>query len=403
MTATMNKEDVKLSFVDISKIDWAAVRELAGASVPQLAKNAQQELVKRLKNKELKKPYAKVGLIKGALYIRFKDGNDHLEDVLLVKGWKEPDQELDQSPAYQKKVKEFIDSRKDLLQAVETGKDMIKQYSVQMTGLLDELKELAKAAEAAAKKNQQPEPAALTRASQLVTAGQKIKKMADDRFNDQVHPPFEVNRTVTKPDDVEAIDVSDWGKSWFLQKVAPAYQKANEYTRLVETTMEQLIAAKGALDRWTVAGDDKIGNYTKQVQDAVDLVNKEFAAAKSVWAMSPIDNFEYGLQQDLKNIQNYIQQDKTELAQRTVDNAAGKAQKAAGSMKIMLKHLDKMRDAAKPAETVPSNLKKNPALANNLAAIKQALDEAKSYDKECQGYLKAGLVVFTKIKKELQA
>lgn len=403
MTATMNKEDVKLSFADISKIDWAAVRELAGASVPQLAKNAQQELVKRLKNKEIKKPYAKVGLIKGALYIRFKDGNDHLEDVLLVKGWKEPDQGPDQSPAYQKKVKEFIDSRQELLEAVETGKAIIKQYSLQMTELLDELKELAKDAETAAKKKQPPDQSALTLASQLVVAGQKIKKMSEDRFNDKVHPPFETNRTVTKPDDVEAIDVSDWGKSWFLQKVAPAYQKANEYNRLVETSLDQLIAAKGALDRWTVAGDDAVGNYAKQVQDALDIVNKEFAAAKNVWGMSPIDNFEYGLQQDFKSVERNIKEGTVDLGQRTLDNAAGKAQKAANNLKIVLKHLDKMRDAAKPAETVPSNLKKNPALANNLAAIKQALDDAKAYDKECQGYLKAGLVVFTKIKKLMQA
>lgn len=403
MTATMNKEDVKLTFVDISKIDWAAVRELAGASVPQLAKNAQQELVKRLKNKEIKKPYAKVGLIKGALYIRFKDGNDHLEDVLLVKGWKEPEAGPDQSPAYQKKVKEFIDSRKELLDAVETGKDIVKHYAGQVEALLDEIKGLAKDAETAAKKKLQPDPASITRANQLLVAAAKIKKMATDRFDDTIHPPFDKHRTITKPEDVEAIDVSDWGKSWYLQKVTPAYQKANEYVRLIETATEQMAAAKTSLDRWTLAGDDQLTNYTKQVEAALAIVNKEFAAAKNVWGMSPIDNFTYGLEQDFKSVERNIKEGTVELGQRTLDNAAGKAQKAANNLKIVLKHLDKVRDAAKPAETVPSSLKKNPALAGNLAAIKQVLDDAKTYDKECQAHLKAGLLVFAKIKKLMQA
>lgn len=398
MAGTMKKEDVKLSYDDLDTIDWTEVRNTAGQAVPQLAKNVVKDLLKQKKNKEIKKPYAKVGLIGGDMYLRFKDGSSHLDDVLLVKGWTQPGQAPVRDRAYQKLVDDFIDDRKALLTAVKDGGQIIKHLGMQIEVLLGQIKELAKLAETGAKKGQ-PDMTAIPAAGKIVAAATRLFNQAQAQFDNRVHPPFDTHRTITKPDGVDAIDVSDWGKSWYIQTVNPLYQKAKEALKLAETTLEQINDAKSAVDRWTLQGDQQAENYLATVQKIKDLIEKELASAKGVFKMAPIDNFEYGLSQDLKSIKERFEAGNNEVAQRTVDNAAGKSANATSNFKSMRKHLDKLYSLSDGVDKIPKDVRKNGAVKTVCDDISGLVREAKTYDKEVQGHLKGGLKVMEQIKK----
>ncbi|MEL6235789.1 MAG: hypothetical protein AAFR46_15425, partial [Pseudomonadota bacterium] len=73
MGDTMKKDDVKLRAKASSFAPGAAVA-IAGRSLPSAVTSAIKDAVKRQKAKELKDPEVKVGLIKGHLYLRLKDG-----------------------------------------------------------------------------------------------------------------------------------------------------------------------------------------------------------------------------------------------------------------------------------------------------------------------------------------
>jgi len=398
MAGTMKKEDVKLSYDDLDGIDWTEVRNTAGQAVPQLAKNVVKDLLKQQKNKEIKKPYAKVGLIGADLYLRFKDGNSHLDDVLLVKGWTQPGQAPVRDRAYQKLVDDFIEDRQEMATAVKDGGQIVKHLGMQIETLLGQMKDLVKLAETGAKKGQ-PDMTAIPAAGKIATAATRLYNQAKDQFDNRIHPPFDTHRTITKPDGVDAIDVSDWGKSWYIQTVNPMYQKAKEALSLAETTLEQITDGKSAVDRFTLQGDKQAENYLAAAQKIKVLVEKELASAKGIFKMAPIDNFEYGLSQDLKNIKERFEAGNNEVAQRTVDNAAGKAANATGNFKSLRKHLDKLYSLSDGVDKIPKDVRKTGAVKTTCEEISDLVREAKSYDKEVQGQLKAGLKVMEQIKK----
>lgn len=399
MAATMKKEDVKLTFVDISRINWNEVKTVAGKAAPQLAKNVADELSKKVKHRELKKPYAKVGLIGRDLYLRFKDGSNHLEDVLLVKSWTDPSGAATQvDPTYQRKVDEFIQSRKDLLEAITQGEKIIKQQYQQIEALRDQAQSLAKATEQAAQKGEVDDKA-IAASARLVTAAQKLLQLSQDRFDRHIHPPMDEHRTISTVPGINSADIMEWGKNWFIQKVNPGYQKAKDYLRLSETAVQQCVDAKLAVDRWITSGHTQVENYARVAEKVKDVCEKEMESAKAVWGMSPINNVASGLTSDFKSIEGFIAANQWEFAQRTIDNASGKTSKAAQNYKLMVKHLEKLASATKPIDSLPREIQKHESVKPHCTRVKQLQQEAKAYERECQGYLKDALKVFEKIKK----
>src|SRR5215470_2691593 len=87
MPATMDKKNVKISYKDPKAVKWDKIQKCSGVVIPSLAKNA---VVEAMENKKYKKLTVKVGLIKTDLYLRIKNGNDHVQDVKLVGNWKPP-------------------------------------------------------------------------------------------------------------------------------------------------------------------------------------------------------------------------------------------------------------------------------------------------------------------------
>src|SRR5258707_15169650 len=87
MPGKMDKKDVKISYKDPKAVKWDKIQQCSGVIIPSLAKKAVSDA---MENKKFKKLTVKVGLIKGDLFLRIKNGNDHVQDVKLVPNWKAP-------------------------------------------------------------------------------------------------------------------------------------------------------------------------------------------------------------------------------------------------------------------------------------------------------------------------
>src|SRR4051812_41411073 len=100
MPATMDKKDVKISIKDPKRVNWTQswneIQQCSGKAIPSVAK---QSVKDAMDNPKYRKLAVKVGLIKQDLYLRIKNGNDHVQDVKLVPNWVAPQNWVSTGPS----------------------------------------------------------------------------------------------------------------------------------------------------------------------------------------------------------------------------------------------------------------------------------------------------------------
>ncbi|MDZ4782510.1 MAG: hypothetical protein SGJ19_19865 [Planctomycetia bacterium] len=83
MVATMEKADKQYQCEDLNQIDWSAIKGITKKPIPAIAQKMVKDVIKQTP-KKYKAPYAKLGLVKGDMVLRIKDGSAHVADLILV-------------------------------------------------------------------------------------------------------------------------------------------------------------------------------------------------------------------------------------------------------------------------------------------------------------------------------
>jgi len=239
MPGTMDKKDVKIAYKDPKAVKWDKIQQCSGVLIPSLAKKA---VADAMENKKYKKLTVKVGLIKTDLFLRIKNGNDHVQDVKLVQNWKAPktwvDEAVDdvsddgsessddggqgqQDPQYQPKLKAWKQDKEDT-------KKLGEQVVVALQNLIKEADLVADRAEVEAERVAEGKDTmndALPKATERLQKVQELNQEADTVFQ-RYFVQFDRHRSGEKGEDFKQEDKEGYGVSFFMEKLKPLFQKA---------------------------------------------------------------------------------------------------------------------------------------------------------------------------------
>ena len=396
---TMNKEDVKLEYDTLSALDWTEIQTVCGVSPPTTAKALFLEVSKKLKAKAVKKPYAKVGLIKGNMYLRFKDGSTHLGDTLLTKNWTPPAAAAPVDAKSRKIADDFIDERKALKTAVDTGKDVIKQLSTQVAALRERIEGMLKTAQ----KGGAPQTM-IAEAAQVVTGATHYATQAHTRHDDQVYPLFSQHRTMPLPKNIDLTLVAGYDKEFFLT-VGTEYTKLTNYLKTLDSDLEQIQEIKLSIDRLVVGGQDAAASKRQSLQRVADEVRAEFDAMKAALdGTKTLDRLAPNLRdKDIGAIRDDFAAGNQTTGFGRAEASTVKVQKAAANFKIMQKHHARLNELAEDGRKAAKDLSKDPAAKITLKQIEDDVKAAKTFADQQQAYMKDGLTAYAELKKFLSA
>lgn len=403
-TPTMNKEDVKLSYATLSALKWDEIKTVCGRAAPQTAQAMYTEMRKRLNAKELKKPSAKVGLIKGNLFLRFKDGSTHLGDVLLVRAWKPVATSAASDPALEARAKDFIESRKLLQQKVLNGKRILKAYLTPLEGYKLDIDKACLAAQTAKRKNLPPDTQAVSKAKTILEGAGRLKADSHKHFDKEVHPIFETHRQIALPEGLTEESISGWGKSFYLT-VGTEYNKAAEYLKMIDTTVDQIGAAVESLTNWTSGAVDALALHTKHAAELQSQSAQEWKAMQDIFdGTSSIEQLAENITQtNLPNLLAALKSGNDKLALANADTATVKVQKAGENYKLMQKHWVRLQQLSGQVSGIPSGMVREVGIAPHIKAITDDLKAAKEFVKQQQKLLEAGLKAYQEVRKALSA
>lgn len=401
MAGTMDKADVKLSFEPLSSVKWDQVTQVSGKTVPQLCKTTVEEVLEGVKTKKYKKPYGKVGLIKKNLYFRIKDGNTHIEDILLVKNWSEPVQAEELTKPKQRALDEWIQSRKDLLKAVEDGHDNAKELVKSLDLKCSRIEDYLKMAKAGVKGTVTGTGLSSNadKATELLLEIKNAAEAIQKIHSDDVFPVYERHRTMKGPDekhDLPPASYGEYAKTFFLQTVGPVYKKLERVIKEAEAFFEGAKKNYELLVRWTSDGTSALDNYKEEAQIVFDEMTKEFNLMKSEEGMSPFINLQNGLLSDTNNLSEFA----PELLDRLLDNATGKITKAKETMKRILTREKTINEQFARVKAIPKPIQNDPLLKPILVKIVQLYPQVGAYVKQMTTYLLAGNKQFVKFRQE---
>lgn len=401
---TMEKTDVKLSYASLSAVNWDEIRTLCGRAAPSTAKALHDEVRKKFNAKTVKKPYVKVGLIKGHLFIRYKDGTSHLGDVLLARDWNAPAPTVDTDPQVARRTHEYIEERKALEETVLVGKRILKQYQLQLADYKTELDGLARAAQEARKRKAAPDPKAPQRAADLDRTARKLQEMGHAQMDDKIFPPFAKHRTVTIPDGVDPQAADGWGKNFYL-KVGTEFSKASEYLRMIDATAEHIAHAAQQVIAWTQEGADALALYRQQAQALAQQVHGELEAMQAALAGThAIDQMSrHFLERTLPDVRENLDKGEDRLALGMVDACTTKMNKAAQAFKMMGKRHARLTQLAQGAAKLPKEAAKDATVAKLLKAIDDDVKAAKLFARTQQDFLEQGMSAYKEVRKAVSA
>ena len=406
MAKTMNKSDV-LYRAKATAFDFNQFKQHAKKQPSVTVKSAISDAIAAKKNKTMKDPEAKIGLIDGHLFLRIKDGSKHIDDFLIVKNFKSG---KDDGPVrdanYTKMVKAFIDQRKALLKTVSDGEAAIK-------ATLDELKSSLAFAQA---KAQEAERGVVgydniaDKVDKIVSQAEAKLAAAKRIFTKDIHPIFDKHRTIRKPEGVDDKDVDGYGGPFYLSTVKPVYKKAVEWLKLGDTTVEQIKAAAKNARRFVDNADDKLSNYRSLAADLKQFAQQEVVDGKASFAKTtPIEDVKESLENDLGRIKSIKatpppgDDDGSKLAglvRRYLENATGRVVGARNGFTRLEQHGDKMDKIVARLKEIPkAYLKDNTIKAEvkNVAGAKKDLD---NFIKSSKKHLVAAAKVYSSIKSE---
>lgn len=404
MPGTMDKADVKLSYEPLSDVDWSEVAKVVGKAVPQLCKTTVDEVLDGVKTRKYKKPYGKVGLIKKDLYFRIKDGSTHVDDILLVKNWTEPEGgEIELTKSQEEALDEWIQSRKDLLRLTEEGYEAAKEslktlesdcelistyLSMAKQGMKDTI--TGTGLESNARK-----------AAELILEIENIVASINKIHDDDVFPTYDEHRTVTTPDVRHGLpqeSYGEYGKTYFLQVVGPVYKKLDEIRKRADALFDGAKKDYQLLVRWSAEGASELENYAEEAANIRDQVSDEFKRMKAEEGMSPFNNLENGLLTDTKNLSTYG----PELLDRLLDNATGKITKAKETMKRILARQTTINEQVARVKKIPKQFQGAHEIKDILVEIARLQQQVVAYVKEMGRYLLDGIAQFEKFRKEYE-
>lgn len=403
MTATMNKEDVKLEYTPLSKVKWAEVQQTAGKAVPALAKTTVEEVLEGVASKKYKKPYGKVGLIKKDLWFRIKDGSTHIDDILLVKNWKEPsggDQEL--TKEQEKGLKTWIDGRKLLLKICEDGlKDAKPHFKTVEDGCekISIYLDLAKQGSTGTITGTGIEANA-DKAKNLVKEVQDALADMKQVHDRDVFPTYDHYRNKDKTPD-KSLNIpealyDEYAAGFYLLTVGPVYKALSELIKKAESMLETAKKQYLLIVRWSSEASSALDNYKEEAQGVLDEMTEEFVKIKAEEGMSPFSNLENGLKTDTDNLSTY----QSDLLDRLLDNATGKITKAKETMKRILGRMKTVEQQVNKLKAFPKPMQSNkdvkPTIVNALTLYKNI----GVYVKQQQAYLIKGDKQFQKFRSE---
>ena len=364
MPGKMDKKDVKVSFKDAKGVKWDKIQKCAGVVIPSLAKNA---VVEALENKKYKKLTVKVGLIKTDLYLRIKNGNDHVQDVKLTANWKPPkgwvqddivdtsddgedDSQDDQKdPNYDTNLKAWKQNK-------ENAKKLGEQVNLSLQNLIKESDAVADRAEVEAERVAAGADTlndALPKATERLQKAQSLSQEADAVFQ-KYHDEFDKHRSGEKGEDFKQEDKDNYGIPFFMEKLKPLYQKAE--------------FLKGA-----------VANNVTKAQTAVNFIQTHKQQGRGQAFLVQAQAFR-ARQADL------LDKSKKVLGAIT------------GDISQVLEAMKKLQDEVIKAQTQDMKLARADQSLQRLVGIREAGPRMQEYLKESQGLLKE---VGSKIPKDL--
>lgn len=393
MAGKMKKSDVKYQ-VKVAQFDQNRAKEIAGRAIPQGAKSLVDAAAKRLKKGEVKDPYVKIGLIKADLYMRIKDGDTDLDEFMLVKDWVDPAGTVApvRDASYQKKLKDFVDDRRDSLTLIETKTREIKARYTRIESNLERARGNASEAERGSFGYRDVG----AEASEKFSDSQRLFGELEKIFDDEIHPLFDRHRTLTKPAGVDDSDVSDWGKDWYLAKMRPKYASAKEYVELAKTAVAETRVAANRAIKFSGQNVNKLDAYRQLAVELLEILRSETDRAQKLWAMSPPDNVAAGIISDAKQMKEATD---PELKIRHFNNASGRLIGLNNGHKRLGKHTAKITEIANRIKEIPREFQADTEIRQSLGALATQVSNHQAYVKTIDGHLKDAVKAFSVAKK----
>jgi hypothetical protein len=249
MPATMDKKDVQISVNDPKHANWTQkwneIQQCSGRKIPEVAK---QSVKDALANPKYKKLAVKVGLIKTDLYLRIKNGSDHVQDIKLVPNWVAPqnwvsdgagdDEEQDQDPEYQRKLQEWKQSKEHCKTLGEQVVQSLKRLAKEADDYAERARTEADRVFSGADTMNDALPNARRMAQELQNHGQEAETVYQRYFVE-----FDKHRTAKgeefKPEDREGYDMP-----FFMQVLKPIDKNA---VALKESITNHFVGAQAAV------------------------------------------------------------------------------------------------------------------------------------------------------------
>ncbi|MEM9198725.1 MAG: hypothetical protein AAGD12_12860 [Pseudomonadota bacterium] len=401
----MKKDDVKLR-AKASSFNPSDAVALAGRSLPSAVTSAIKDAVKRQKAKELKDPEVKVGLIKGNLYLRLKDGSSHLDDFLLVKNWQDPTANPDpkKDAGYKKSLKDFIDVRMEALAVVQSGEKAVKAEYLKIKEMrlrmLDVLEE--------AKRGIGYGDRVVETADDIVKDAMSLA-VAADKIRKDIFKTYDEHRTFKTPEGLLQEDVSAYTRAFYLNRMKPAFAKAEEYVELCNTAIGQLRALSKDVRNHAKFRDQEDANNRSTIDELLKLLRQEQGAIQAVWgSKTPIDAIAESLSADVGKIKKsktdpYDETTRMSLVQGHLDNASGRVDGMKNAYSRLKKHLKIVDELAGRVKDLPKAAIKDNEVAAMVKAFGKTRKEIDVYVKECEGHMKKALTTYSTVKKEAAA
>lgn len=393
MPATMNKADVKISVKNPRNANWpqtwAQVQQCSGKAVPAVAKQVVKEAVD---NPKLKKLSVKVGLIKRDLYLRLKNGDDHLQDIKLVPNWTAPqgwvdgnvdvDDEDDGGGGGGAPV---VDPQhaQDLL-AWKRGKEDCKALGERtvttMQRLLDNAENAVERAEVEAEialSGKDIRGTSLANARQAMQQVRDLAQQAETAYQ-QYFRDFDRHRTGEKGDQFSQDEKEGYGVAFFMQVLKPLFQNATDLQSALavaesaaQTAVTQIQAlAEGGAEAAQLV---KVSSLNARVKDLME--KSRVVLGGMTGDISSMVAKGSGLGRDLTEV---LAEKNQELKLHKASNALSRITLVRDAAPRMERFLSQAKGMAGEAAKVPKELR--------TGAIKEQLDEFTLVFKELVTY-----------------
>lgn len=409
MPPAMDNKHVKLKFKDLKTVNWAKIQKCAGITLPKIAKEAVAKAVEGVETRKYKKPYLKVGLIKGNLFMRIKDGAKHVQDVKLVTNWEppngwvdeaqEPDEFEDQGDEggdggqltneeieYRQKLDDVIADRRAVKLRADNTLASIRTFAQQA----GQVAQLAEDELARVRRGQDVDGGGRrTGAATLARCVEQIEALAAraQTTYDEFFPDYERHRTLNLVDDlgIRPEDSRNLAKENFYNGVIKLLDRDMKAQKAhIDVSLQEVQAAVAQAATFTQHGGDSVEGNLLRVTALREAAAATLEKARTVLGAMTGD-IEEAPPKILAKIEYMDNAPTQEERLAVADVGLGLFAELEDAQPRFDQHMAKLREIGEKLAAVPNALKKNnaikPEYEQALAVLKDGIDYKKHWDK----------------------